>query len=288
MPHKQKDIPIENLLERELHIYLKHRITITEDLVSEPTKWQHVRIAKSEGFGKILLLNGIVQSTEKDEFIYHEALVHPALSRNAKAKKVLILGGAEGCVLREAAKYGNVENITMIDIDGHLIRLCRNHLPEFNAGAFREPRLRLRCTEAGQYLRNSGEIFDVIIDDLSELSPPIHLFAQRAAVFYQHIAGSLSENGIYCAQLHSIAYPDEGLSEFALTFIKQYLPYILPYRVFIPSFSHYMCFILASKNKIGKPRQTLAMETVKKLKFYSGKMDDAMFTLPKTLAKFKQ
>ncbi|MEM2757695.1 MAG: spermidine synthase, partial [Sulfolobales archaeon] len=109
-------------------------------LVNTKTKYQSVQIVELEEFGKALILDGLIQSSQADEFVYHESLVHPALLTHPNPKKVLIIGGGEGAALREVLKHPTVTNAVMVDIDGELVELSKRYLEEMHNGSFNDPR----------------------------------------------------------------------------------------------------------------------------------------------------
>ena len=124
------------------------------------------RQLESELFGRSLILDGQPQSPERDEHIYHETLVHPAMFCNSEPKQVFIGGGGEGGTLREVLCHKSVERVTMIDLDSEVVALCREHLPNHHNGSFDDPRTNLIYEDARGYLQNTSDHYDVIILDL--------------------------------------------------------------------------------------------------------------------------
>ena len=146
------------------------------------SRYQEITIVDSEVHGRMLFLDGICQSSENDEFIYHEMLVHPALFSHPGPQSVLVIGGATGASLREILRHPGIERVVMVDIDGELAALCRRHLPQWHQG--NSMILASNCwhQDGRKYLETSSEIFDCVILDLSdpfEDSPSLLLFHQR-------------------------------------------------------------------------------------------------------------
>src|ERR1035437_6432787 len=122
----------------EAHLHRLRKI-----LVQTKTKFQSVLLADMAAFGRCLIIDGEIQSAEHDEFIYHECLVHPALSVHPRPRHVLILGGGEGATAREVLRHPGVHRVTMVDIDGDVVQFCKTHLAHWHQGAFSDPRTRL-------------------------------------------------------------------------------------------------------------------------------------------------
>ena len=133
---------------------------------SGQTAYQKVEVLDSDLFGRRLVLDGKTQSTERDEHIYHEPLVHPAMLCHPDPKQVFIGGGGEGGTLREVLAHRSVERATMIDLDTEVVALCREYLPNHHQGSFDDPRTNLLHEDARGYLENTSESYDAIILDL--------------------------------------------------------------------------------------------------------------------------
>ena len=146
----------------ELNVMLKVR----QVFYSGETAYQKVEVLDSELFGRSLVLDGKTQSTERDEHIYHETLVHPAMFCHPEPKEVFIGGGGEGGTLREALAHKSVERVTMVDLDPEVVELCRKYLPNHHRGSFDDPRTNLLHEDARGYLQNTPDSYDVIILDL--------------------------------------------------------------------------------------------------------------------------
>ena len=146
----------------DLNVMLKVR----EVFYSGSTAYQKVEVIDSELFGRSLVLDGKTQSTERDEHIYHETLVHPAMLCHPDPKQVFIGGGGEGGTLREVLCHNSVEMATMVDLDSEVVALCRQYLPNHHLGSFDDPRTNLIHEDARAYLQNTPDLYDVIILDL--------------------------------------------------------------------------------------------------------------------------
>ena len=179
----------------------KRGFDVLERIIHQKTKFQLVEIIRSSRYGKILFLNGERQSSEIDEFIYHEMLVHPALFCHPNPKKVFIAGGGEGATAREVLKHHSVDEVIQVDIDEELVGLCEEHLPSWSDSAYKNKRMNLCFGDALDFLRNQTKVFDVIIVDFPEWSPESGLDELYSDNFYQLLKDRLSLNGVVALQV---------------------------------------------------------------------------------------
>jgi spermidine synthase len=162
------------------------------------TEHQHLVIFQNPRMGRVMALDGVIQTTEADEFIYHEMLTHVPILAHGLAKRVLIIGGGDGGMLREVAKHATVEHITMVEIDGTVVEMCKEFLPNHSRGAFEDPRLNLVIDDGMRFVANTQEKFDVIISDSTDpIGPGEVLFSEN---FYQACHRCLNEGGILVTQ----------------------------------------------------------------------------------------
>ncbi len=172
----------------------------TAVVVERSTDYQHVWIGDTPAFGRMLMLDGIVQSSANDEFIYHEALVQPAMFAASTPRSVLVLGGGEGATLREVLRWPSVERALMIDIDGDLIAIAREHLRAWHQGSFDDARAEVRAADAVEFLRTTDERFDVIVSDMTdpvEDGPSTFCFTQE---FFASMRSVLRPGGVVAVQ----------------------------------------------------------------------------------------
>jgi len=171
---------------------------IDEVLFENRTEHQHLIIFNNEQFGNVMALDGVVQTTEKDEFIYHEMLTHVPMFAHGNAKRVLIIGGGDGGILREVLRHPEVEHVTMVEIDRAVVDMCVQYFPKHSAGAFDDPRVNLVIADGVDFIVNNQEKFDVIISDSTDPEGPGEvLFTSR---FYQGCKNSLNEGGVLATQ----------------------------------------------------------------------------------------
>ncbi len=171
---------------------------VDELLFEDKTEHQHLVIFHNASFGKVMALDGVIQTTEKDEFIYHEMITHVPLIAHGKASDVLVIGGGDGATAREAAKHQSVNRIVMVEIDSRVIEICRKYLPNHSAGVFDDPRLELVIDDGLDYVSRTSEKFDVIITDSTDpIGPAESLFSEK---FYRQCNRCLKPGGILVTQ----------------------------------------------------------------------------------------
>ena len=262
-------------------------LQVREVLHSGQTAYQHVDVLESRVFGRSLVLDGKTQSTERDEHLYHEALVHPAMLMHSNPRTVFIGGGGEGGTLREVLAHRSVERVVMLDLDQEVVELCRRFLPHHHQGSFDDPRVELIFQDARQYLEESRESFDVLIMDLVDPLEGGTAYRLYTEEFYRIVKSRMGAGGIMVTQSGPA-----GLLSFdeCFTTIYKTLASIfastVPSQVHVPAFATLWGIILASESKL--PTLTdeqvdgLVAERVnKELRFYDGESHRNMFAMPR-------
>ncbi len=174
------------------------RFSIDNMLHEVRTEHQHLVIFENARMGRVMALDGVIQTTEADEFIYHEMLTHVPILAHGAARRVLIIGGGDGGMLREVRKHRSVESITMVEIDGTVVEMCKEFLPNHSCGAFDDPRLNLVIDDGMNFVATTTEKFDVIISDSTDpIGPGEVLFSEN---FYQACRRCLNDGGILVTQ----------------------------------------------------------------------------------------
>jgi spermidine synthase len=262
--------------------------SIKDVLYRGRTKFQSIQFIRTGSFGKCLVLDDKIQSSEVDEFIYHEALVHPAMLTHPCPETVFVAGGGEGATLREILSHKTVKRAVMVDIDEEVIALCKKYLPEYSQGAFEDRRTELYHTDAREYLAKSGEAFDIIIIDLTEPVEEGPAYLLYTKEFYQLVCNRLTTNGIIAVQAGSAAYTE--LLNFSAVYntLKSIFPRVYPYQIDVPSFGGPWGFCFASMNLepvMSKEEidRKIAARSLNNLKCYDGVTHQAMFSIPRHL-----
>jgi spermidine synthase len=188
----------ENWFRETLHPDVGPGFAMSEVVHSARTGFQEAVIFDNPTFGRILALDGAIQTTERDEFVYHEMLAHVPILAHGAARRVLIVGGGDGGCLRETLKHGAVERAVLVEIDGGVIELARRFLPSVSAGAFDDPRARVVVGDGARFVEESAERFDVIIVDSTDpQGPGAALFGDA---FYAGCRRRLNPGGVLVTQ----------------------------------------------------------------------------------------
>lgn len=167
-------------------------------LFESKTEHQHLLIFQNARFGRVMALDGVVQTTERDEFIYHEMLAHVPIIAHGHAKRVLIIGGGDGGMLREVCRHRSVESVTQVEIDQAVIDMALRYLPQHSAGAYDDPRARIVIGDGIDYVRQTEARFDVIISDSTDpVGPGEVLFSDS---FYANAKRCLNPGGVLVTQ----------------------------------------------------------------------------------------
>jgi len=172
----------------------------TRTLVEEHTGYQHMAIIETEQFGRMLVLDGMVQTTEQDEFVYHEMITHVALNTHPNPRRVLVIGGGDGGTIREVLKHPTVEEAVLAEIDRRVVEACREYLPSI-AGALSDPRVTIKIGDGVQHVREAYNEYDVVLIDSTEpVGAAVGLFSPE---FYADVRKALRPDGIMVAQTES-------------------------------------------------------------------------------------
>ncbi len=190
--------------EEGIHPEIRQSLRRDQVLFEGKTDFQHVEIFANNLLGRVLVLDDAVQITEHDEEIYSESIAHIPLLSHPDPKSVLIIGAGDGTVLREVVKHQTVQQVTMVELDGALVRVCREHLSTLLNGAYDDPRLNLIIGDGAEYLVSSGQRYDVIIIDSTD--PDDNSTSLFTNNFYQSCKARLAEGGIMVAQAGCPSY----------------------------------------------------------------------------------
>jgi spermidine synthase len=233
----------------------------------------------------MLILDGDTQSSQADERIYHESLVHPALAALRRRGEVLILGGGEGATLREILRSEEVRRCTMVDIDGDVVELSKRHLPEWAEGAFDDPRARVIIGDALCFLAEDKDRYDLIVSDLTEPledSPSNPLFCD--AVFGD-IKRRLADDGVYVLQASTAGFHNMRLHAKMARTLRRYYRHVRSFYTHVPAFDNDWAFLACSDAvDVGALSVEHVDAYIGKLRgenyFYDGQTHQRLFNLP--------
>ncbi len=199
---------MKNQFEETLYDAHAQTLNIEEVYFEDKSEHQHIIIFHNSKFGRVMALDGVVQTTEKDEFIYHEMLTHVPILAHGAAENILIIGGGDGGILREALRHTKINNITMVEIDEAVVDMCVKYLPNHSQGAFDNSKLNLVIADGARFVAETKDKFDVIIVDSTDPIGPGEVLFQFE--FYKNCKSLLNKDGIIVTQ-NGVAFmqPDE-------------------------------------------------------------------------------
>jgi len=266
-----------------------HGYALSGSLYSGQSKLQTIQVVESPKFGKMLILDGKIQSAALDEHIYHEALVHPAMLLHPHPRRVLILGGGEGATLREVLRYRMVEEAVMVDLDDEVVSLSRTYLPEWSGKAFEDPRATVVCGDALDFLDRSIGLFDVIIHDITD-----RVTGDFAEDYYRAIRQRLADRGMLAMQALELNLGDFAGHLGIRQEVGRVFSWLHSYRAYVPSFRADWGFVLATAAEALDPLASGIVEgrfgerlgPGAGLRFYGPAVHRALFTLSEELAHF--
>lgn len=259
------------------------RLQISTIVYRGRTKFQDVLIFDTPHFGRVLALDGIVQTTERDEFAYHEMLVHVPVISHGYVRSVLIVGGGDGGCLRETLRHQSVETACMVELDAEVVSLCREHLPGLSVGAFDDPRTELVIGDGCAFVRETDVRFDVIIVDSTDpIGQGEVLFSEE---FYKNCKRCLTPGGILVTQSGVPVMQPEELSECSKLLAKVFAD-TTAYLIAVPTYiGGYMALSWASDNPSLRQYSREVLQSRYRLsgpacKYYSPAVHQAAFELP--------
>lgn len=262
-----------------------HAHAIEETYYAGRTPFQSVAVLRTPVFGKLLVLDGDTQSSQADERIYHESLVHPALASVAGHGEVLILGGGEGATLREVLRDPSVRRCTMVDIDGQVVELAKRYLPEWSDGAFDDPRARVIIGDALRFIKEDRARYGVVISDLTEPladSPSFPLFNGEV---FADIKARLAPGGVYVLQASTAGFHNLGLHAKMARSLRHFFAHVRSFYTHVPSFDNDWAFIACSDDvDVARTNAARIDAHVRALRgenwFYDAETHRRLFALP--------
>ena len=226
--------------------HVKFSIQVDKQLYTSQSEFQRIDIFESKEFGRFLTLDGYMMLTEKDEFIYHEMMVHVPMAVHPDVRKVLVIGGGDGGTVRELVRYPQIEEIDLVEIDEEVVKACKEFLPQTACG-FQDPRVKFYYEDGLRFIRKYVDTYDLIlVDSTDPFGPGEGLFTKE---FYGSCYNALREDGIMVNQQGSPFYAEDATAmqrshqRIATTF-----PISKVYQAHIPTFAAgYWLFGFASK-----------------------------------------
>lgn len=253
-------------------ITAKVRQTLTE----KTTEYQHLAVLDTEEFGRMLVLDGMVQTTVRDEFVYHEMISHPAMLTHPNPRRVAVIGGGDGGAIREVLKHDSVERAVLVEIDGDVIDASREFLPEISSG-LSDPRVEVLVADGLEHVRKHKSTYDVILVDSTEpVGAAIGLFSED---FYRDIYEALTSDGVLAAQTESPFF-NQDIVKKSFRGISRVFPCPRLLLASVPTYpSGLWSFTIGSKSR---DPLTVALDRAHSLstRYYSASVHRAAFQLP--------
>jgi len=225
---------------------VRFSIKVRNHLFSQKSEFQQIDIFDSEEFGRFLTIDGLMMLTEKDEFIYHETIVHTPMAVHPNPKKILVIGAGDGGVIRELTRYSNVKEIDLVEIDELVIKASKEYLPQ-TANKLNDSRVTVHIQDGLKFVRSKVDMYDlIIVDSTDPIGPGEGLFTRE---FYGNCFNALNDDGIMVNQHESPFYKNTTLAmQRAHKRIKESFPIAKVYQAHIPTYpSGYWLFGFASK-----------------------------------------
>jgi spermidine synthase len=255
---------------------------VEKTLFSQKSPYQQIDVVKTVNHGAVLINDGIIMLTERDEFIYHEMIAHVPLFVHPSPQRVLVIGGGDGGTVREVLKHDCVERVVMVEIDEVVVTACRRHLPSVSQ-ALDDPRLEIIFADGIQYVAETAERFDIaMVDSTDPIGPGVGLFEKP---FYANMARILTAQGILVTQAESPFYD----LEFQHTLLANQRPYFKKLHTYLYTTLAYVgglyCFGFASKDlcplRDFDPKRFAAAGIA--TRYYNSHIHQAAFRLPQFL-----
>ncbi len=265
-------------LERDPYAPIRHCYPITKVLYESKSEYQEILVAESPEFGRLLVLDGVVQLDEKYEFTYHEFLAHVPLHAHPNPENVLIIGGGDGGTLREVLKHSSVKRAVLVDIDKEVVEVSKKFFPTLSSG-FKDPRAIVVHEDGYKYVQDYTDEFDVIIVDSTDPVGFAHVLTTEE--FFRYVHKALKEDGIFTAQTESIYYHLDMIKRIQKD-LSRVFPIVDLFVSNIPIYAGYWwTFSIGSKkHPVRQPCRKVSVQT----KLYSEDMHRYSF-LPESFYK---
>ncbi|NYT78885.1 polyamine aminopropyltransferase [Alcaligenaceae bacterium] len=254
-----------------------------ERTLSLQTNYQHLELLRSDDLGHTLRLDQRFMTSEADEFFYHEALVHPAAMAHPDPSKVLIIGGGDGGALEEVLKYPSVTEATLVELDGQVVEIAREHLQNINRGAFDDPRVTVHIADGVQFLVQTQQRFDLVVLDLTDPDTPAGPLYTEA--FFKECKRVLAPGGAVVLHLGTPFHNPEQVKQLAGE-LSAVFDQVHGYGLHIPLYGTYWALAIASSelNPLAPGRdqiqQRLTQRGIGDLQYYNADIHGALFALP--------
>lgn len=265
--------------------------SFSQRLLSRPTRVQHLELLDSPQLGRTLLLDGHFMTSERDEFFYHEALVHPAAIAHPSPSRVLLAGGGDGGAAEELLKHPQVERVMLVDLDPAVVEVARSHLQSIHRGALDDPRVTVHHADAAAFVHETTQRFDLVLLDLTDPETPAGPLYTSA--FFERLRRVLAPSGAVVLHLGAPFFEPGQVRSLALALQRCYA-HVSCYGLHIPLYGAYWAFAVASDTLV-PPRlpadavqARLDQRGIADLGYYNATVHGALFALPTYFRKLVQ
>jgi spermidine synthase len=262
--------------EEKLHSAWRAKFEVSNLVFEEQSDFQKIVVFDNENYGRILMIDDIVQLSTRDEFIYHEMMSHVALFSVENPASVLIIGGGDGGIMREALRHPSVTSVTLCELDEKVINISQKYLPSVPGNAFQDPRARVEIMDGAKYMAETQQTFDaILIDSTDPIGPGEVLFSES---FYANCARCLKPGGVVVTQ--------QGAPIFQGGELRNSLSKLRPHFAFTSFFllspASYFGgnFALGFASNVTKPKAPLRKDPSIETKYYSPEMHASAFVIP--------
>ncbi len=262
-------------------------LSVDRLIFSGRSTYQRVMLFENRAFGRVLALDDIVQTTEKDEFVYHEMLVHVPILTHLQAKRVLVIGGGDGGAIEEIFKYPSIEKVVMVEIDEMVVNLSKKYLPSICGQAFSDKRLELIIDDGMKYILSTPEKFDVVlVDSPDPVGPGQVLFSEA---FYRGVFKVLEDRGVMARHTGS-SFLQAGELPANLKALRGIFDQAVPYIAAVPTYiGGFFTFVLGVKGLWNLPdlpsMKALFEKSGLDTDYISPEVARAAFVLPRYIEK---
>ncbi len=267
------------LFEKDPYSPIQYVYEISDMLYSAKSKYQEIMVVENPYFGRMLILDGVVQFTEKDEFFYHEMLTHVAMHAHQSAQNVIVVGGGDGGVVREVMKHESVERVYFIEIDDEVIKTSKEYFPAV-ASEIDNPKVEIVCMDGAEFIKKKRGDIDIIIVDSTDIVG----FAKSlfSIDFFRSVKEALTEEGIFVTLSESIHFHKDMVIDIQES-MKLVFPVVDLYTTTIATYAgNWWAFAVASmKHDPREPRKDFKVDT----RYYSPEIHRHAFMPPELYRK---
>ena len=229
-----------------VHGDFRVQLRVEKVLFERQTEHQHILLIENRTYGRVLMFDGIAQVAENDEFIYHEMLAHVPVLAHGSVRSVLVIGGGDGGAIEELFKHADIERVDLVEIDGTVVELSKQHLRSVCGASFEDPRLRLTIGDGVEFVADSKNSYDLILVDSNDPTGETNILYSEP--FYRHCAERLASGGVLVTQ-NALPFFDRDWLRKPITRLRKIFADVGCYQVAVPSFyGGFMAFSWASED----------------------------------------